>query len=57
LDISLPVAMVGGKTCCDGFVHVPSAPDAIIGISPELVKILNYQGMKLQRTSQTIFEE
>jgi hypothetical protein len=40
LDISLPVAMVGGKTCRDGFVHVPSIPDAIIGVSPEQVKIL-----------------
>jgi ABC-type transporter lipoprotein component MlaA len=39
LDISLPVAMVGSKTCRDGFVHVPSTPDAIIGVSPEQVKI------------------
>jgi hypothetical protein len=39
LDIGLPVAMVGSKTCRDGFVHVPSTPDAIIGVSPEQVKI------------------
>jgi hypothetical protein len=46
-----------GETCRDGTVHVPSKPGAINGISPEQVKFLNNQIMKLQRTSQTIFKE
>ncbi|MEJ2477004.1 MAG: hypothetical protein P8Y40_05785, partial [Desulfobacterales bacterium] len=46
-----------GETCRDGSVHVPSKPGAINGISPEQVKFLNNQIMKLQRTSQTIFKE
>ena len=57
LVISLPVAMVGGKTCRGGSVHVPSKPGAINGMLPEQVKFLNNQIMKLRRTSQTIFKE